>query len=134
MLPAMRQWPLLLILAIPAVTAADDPLESMTGREEWRARSELPERQRAMQIWEEASKRWERARAHFLEQRRRMQAIRRSLGLSEPVPPPAMSDADRLQRIEDVLHGRRAMRSDEFDDSGHALDRESPLPERVGTE
>ncbi|MBI2893711.1 MAG: hypothetical protein HYY06_09180 [Deltaproteobacteria bacterium] len=131
----MRRWIALVAFALPAPAAADDPLESMTGRDEWAARAELPERQRAMQIWEEASKRWERARTHFLRQRRRMQEIRRSLGLPEPEPPPpAMSDADRLQRIEDVLHGRRAMRSDELDDAGHAIDRESPLPERARSE
>jgi hypothetical protein len=66
-------------------------------------------------------------------QRQRMDEIRRELDLPTPEPPqPPMSDADRAQRNQDVLAGRRAMRPErpvEFDDEGQALDRESPLPE-----
>lgn len=114
----------------PRAASADDPLDRVTGQEEWEARGERGEREEAMRIFAEATRRWALARAHMAFQRQRMDEIRRELDLPAPEPPPPpMSDADRAQRIQDVLAGRRAMRPDEFDDEGQAVDRESPLPE-----
>lgn len=124
------RWLVGVLVLLPALALADDPLDRVTGQEEWRARRELPEREDAVRIFEEATRRWALARAHMAWQRRRMEEIRRAHGLPAPeTPPPPMSDADRAQRIQDVLAGRRAMRPDEFDDEGQALDRESALPE-----
>lgn len=119
-----------LVLAVPTAARADDPLERVTGQEEWRDRRTRGEREEAVRIFAEATRRWALARAHMAWQRERMEAIRRELELPPPeTPPPPMSDADRAQRIQDVLAGRRAMRPDEFDDEGQAVDRESALPE-----
>ncbi len=118
------------VAAVPAAVRADDPLDRVTGQEEWRERRTRGEREEAVRIFTEATKRWALARAHMAWQRARMEEIRRELELPAPeTPPPPMSDADRAQRIQDVLAGRRAMRPDEFDDEGQALDRESALPE-----
>ena len=118
------------IAAAPLVVRADDPLDRVTGQEEWSGRQERGEREQAMRIFEEATRRWALARAHMAFQRQRMEEIRAELELPPAeTPPPPMSDADRAQRIQDVLAGRRAMRPDEFDDEGQALDRESALPE-----
>ena len=118
------------LLAAPVLARADDPLDRMTGQDEWRAREQRPDRQEALRIFEEGLRRWALARAHMAWQRQRMDEIRRELGMVDDDPrPPPMSDADRAQRIQDLLAGRRALRPDEFDDEGQALDRESPLPE-----
>lgn len=122
----------LALVSVPLVARADDPLDRMTGQDEWRERQRRPDTQEAIRIFEEALRRWALASAHMVWQRERMEEIRRSRGLVDDDPrPPPMSDADRAQRIQDVLAGRRAMRPDEFDDEGQAVDRESPLPERA---
>jgi hypothetical protein len=127
----MLRWLVALaIVASPLVAHADDVLDRMTGQDEWRERRRRPDTREALRIFEEALRRWALASAHMAWQRERMDEIRRELEIEEDDPrPPPMSDADRAQRIQDVLAGRRAMRPDEFDDEGQAVDRESPLPE-----